>query len=158
MLRHPADGSQWRAIGREFSKFADDARNLRFPLSMDGMNPFGEQSSSHSTWPVTLCIYNLPPWLCMKRKFIMMLVLIQGLKQPRNDIDVYLRPLVEELLLLWSSTGVRVWDEYKQEHFNRWALLFITINDWAPLSNLLVQSNKGYNACMHSFHDMEGIF
>jgi hypothetical protein len=45
-------------------------------------------------------------------------VLIQGPKQPGNDIDVYLRPLVEELLLLWSKPGVRVWDEYKQEEFN----------------------------------------
>jgi hypothetical protein len=110
MLRHPADGSQWRAINREFPKFADDARNLRFALSTDGMIPFVEQSSSHNTWHVTLCIYNLPPWLCMKQKFIILSVLIQGLKQPGNDIDVYLRPLVEELLLLWSSTCVRVWD------------------------------------------------
>ncbi|KAK1627238.1 hypothetical protein QYE76_001553 [Lolium multiflorum] len=76
-LRHPADGTQWRKIDREFKDFAA-ARNIRFGLSTDGMNPFGEQSSSHSTWPVTLCIYNLPPWLCMKRKFIMMPVLIQG--------------------------------------------------------------------------------
>jgi len=98
MLRHPADGSQWRKIDREFKDFAGDARNLRFGLSTDGINTFGEQSSSHSTWPVTLCIYNLPPWLCMKRKFIMMPVLIQGSKQPGNDIDVYLRLLVEELL------------------------------------------------------------
>ncbi|KAK1649464.1 hypothetical protein QYE76_067269 [Lolium multiflorum] len=29
MLRHPADGSQWRKIDREFPDFADDARNLR---------------------------------------------------------------------------------------------------------------------------------
>ncbi|KAK1626000.1 hypothetical protein QYE76_000315 [Lolium multiflorum] len=29
MLRHPADGSQWRTIDREFPDFADDARNLR---------------------------------------------------------------------------------------------------------------------------------
>jgi hypothetical protein len=56
MLRHPADGSQRRAIDREFPKFADDTRNLRFALSMDGMNPFGEQSNSHSIWHVTLCI------------------------------------------------------------------------------------------------------
>jgi hypothetical protein len=49
MLRHPANGSQWRAIDREFPKFADDARNLRFALSTDDMNPFGEQSISHST-------------------------------------------------------------------------------------------------------------
>jgi hypothetical protein len=122
------------------------------------MNPFREQSNIHSTWLVTLCIYNLPPWLCMKRKFIMMLVLIQGPKQPRNDINVYLRPLVEELLQLWSTTGVRVWDEYKQEHFDLWALLFVTINDWPALSNLLGQSNKGYNVCTHYFYDLKGIF
>jgi hypothetical protein len=97
MLRHPADGSQWREIDREFPDFTDDIRNLRFILSTDGFNPFGDQSSSHSTWPVTLCIYNLPSWLCMKQKFIMMPMLIQGPKQPSNDIDVYLRPLVEEL-------------------------------------------------------------
>ena len=108
MLRHPADGSQWRNIDSAFGEFAADARNLRFGLSTDGLNPFGEQSSSHSTWPVTLCIYNLPPWLCMKQKFIMMPVLIQDPKQPGNDIDVYLRPLVDELLQLWSDEGVRV--------------------------------------------------
>ena len=118
MLRHPADGSQWRAIDWEFPEFAKDARNLRFTLTTNGMNPFGEQSSSHSTWLVTLCIYNLPLWLCMKQKFIMMPVLIQGSKQPGNDIDVYLKPLIEELLLLWTETSVLVWDEYKQEHFN----------------------------------------
>jgi hypothetical protein len=136
MLRHPADGSQWRKINREFPEFTDDAQNLRFGLSTDGMNPFREQSCSHSTWPMTLCIYNLPPWLCMKRKFIMMPVLIQGPKQPGNDIDVYLRPLVKELKQLWQNEGVRVWDEYKQEEFDLRALLFMTINDWPALSNL----------------------
>jgi hypothetical protein len=67
-------------------------------------------------------------------------------------------PLVEELLLLWNNTGVRAWDEYKQEHFDLRVLLFVTINDWPALSNLSGQSNKGYNACTHYFHDMEGIF
>jgi hypothetical protein len=156
-LRHPADGSQWRKIDREFPTFSDDARNLRFGLSTDGFNPFGEQSSSHSTWPVTLCIYNLPPWLCMKRKFIMMPVLIQGPKQPGNDIDVYLRPLVDELLQLWSEPGVRVWDEHKQQEFDLRALLFVTINDWPALSNISGQSNKGYNACTHCLDKTESI-
>jgi len=54
----------------------------------------------------------------MKQKFIMMSVLIQGPKQPGNDIDVYLRPLVDELLQLWKEEGVSMWDEYKQEEFN----------------------------------------
>ena len=83
-----------------FPTFAADARNIRFGLSTDGMNPSGEQSSGYSTWPMTLCIYNLPPWLYMKLKFIMIPVLIPGPKQPSNDIYVYLKPLVDGLLLL----------------------------------------------------------
>jgi hypothetical protein len=88
----------------------------------------------------------------------MMSVLIQGPKQPGNDIDVYLRPLVDELLLLWNKPGVRVWDEYKQEHFDLRALLFVTINDWPALINISGQSNKGYNAYTHCFEDCKGIF
>jgi hypothetical protein len=49
MLRHPVDGSQWRNIDREFPDFDKDARNIRFGLSTDGMNPFGEWASRHST-------------------------------------------------------------------------------------------------------------
>ena len=42
MLRHPADGSQWRNVDREFPDFDMDPRNIKFGLSTDGMNPFGE--------------------------------------------------------------------------------------------------------------------
>ena len=94
----------------------------------------------------------------MKRKFIMMPVLIQGPKQPGNDIDVYLRPLVEELLQLWGKPGVRVWDENKQEPFNLRGLLFVTINDWPALSNLSGQTNKGYKACTHCLDKTEGTY
>ena len=85
----------------------------------------------------------------MKRKFIMMPVLIQGPKQPGNDIDVYLRPLVEEILQLLNGNGVRTWYEHKQEEFHLKALLFVTINNWPALSNLSGQTNKGYHACTH---------
>ena len=80
----------------------------------------------------------------------MMPVLIQGPRQPGNDIDVYLRPLVEELLQLWHEEGVPVWDEHERKKFNLRGLLFVTINDWPAFSNISVQSNKGYNACMHA--------
>ncbi|KAK1612479.1 hypothetical protein QYE76_036152 [Lolium multiflorum] len=85
-------------------------------------------------------------------------VLIQGPKQPGNDIDVYLRPLVDELLQLWGRPGVRVWDEHKEEEFDLRALLFVTINDWPALSNLSGQTNKGYNACTHCLHETESIY
>ena len=54
MLRHPTDGSQWRKVDRTYPEFVEDPRNIRFGLSTDGMNPFSEMSSSHSTWPVTI--------------------------------------------------------------------------------------------------------
>ena len=88
----------------------------------------------------------------------MMPVLIQGLKQPGNDIDVYLRPLVDEFLLLWKNEGVHVWDEYKQENFGPRALLFVTINDWPALSNLSSQSNKGYQACTHCLDETDSFY
>ncbi|WVZ64046.1 hypothetical protein U9M48_013623 [Paspalum notatum var. saurae] len=157
MLRHPADGLQWRKIDRSYPDFAEDTRNIRFGLSMDGMNPFIEMSSSHNTWHVTLCMYNLPPWLCLKQKFIMIPALIQGPKQLGNDIDVYLQPLVEELLLLWTE-GVCVWDAHKQEAFDLRALLFVTINDWPALANLAGQSNKGFRACVHCLDETENTF
>nr|CAD40434.3 OSJNBa0035B13.7 [Oryza sativa Japonica Group] len=158
ILRHPADGSQWQNIDRKFKDFGKYTRNIRFGLSTDGMNPFGEMSSGHSSWPVTMCIYNLLPWLCMKRKYIMMPIIIQGPKQPGNDIDVYIRPLVEDLKLLWKKEGVPVWDEDKQEEFNLRALLFVTINDWPTLSNLSGQSNKGYKACTHCMDETESTY
>ena len=158
MIRHPADGSQWRNLNREYPQFDNDPRNIRFALSTDGMNPYGEFGSAHSTWPVTLCMFNLPPWLCLKRKFIMMPVLIEGPKEPGNDIDVFLQPLMDDLLLLWKEEGVRVWDEYKQESFNLRALLFVCINDWPALAKLSGQSNMGYMACTHCYDETDSIY
>ena len=91
----------------------------------------------------------------MNQKFIMMPVLIPGPKQPGNDIDVYLKPLIEDLLLLWKEEGVRMWDAHAEEHFNLRALLFVTTNDWLALSNLSRQSNKGYRACTHCLNSIK---
>jgi hypothetical protein len=76
-------------------------------MSINGMNPF-MNSSTHSTWPIVLTILNLPPWLCNKRKYIMMPGLISEPQQPGNDIDTYFRPLVEDLKVLWNNDGVQV--------------------------------------------------
>ena len=79
-------------------------------------------------------------------------------KQPGNDIDVYLSPLVEELSQLWNGKGVRVWDEQDQQEFDLHALLFVTINDWSTLSNVSGLTNKGYDACTHCLDDTESIY
>jgi hypothetical protein len=76
-------------------------------MSTNGMKPF-LNSSTHSTWPIVLTILNIPPWLCNKRKYIMMSKLILGPQQPGNDIDSYFRPLAEDLKELWYNDRVQV--------------------------------------------------
>ncbi|XP_054782392.1 uncharacterized protein LOC129289620 [Prosopis cineraria] len=145
-LRHPADSSQWKKIDLDYLDFGAENRNLRLILSTNRMNPHGLQSSSHSTWPVILVIYNLPLWLCMKRKYMMLSILILGPKQPGNDIDIYLAPLIEDLKLLWEH-GVEVYDGHREERFNLRALLFGTMNDFPAYGNLSGYSIKGKLEC-----------
>ncbi|KAD7117110.1 hypothetical protein E3N88_04378 [Mikania micrantha] len=131
-IRHVADSPQWRNIDHKYPEFGDEIRNIRFGLSSDGINPFGNMSSRNSTWPVLLCNYNLPPWLCMKRKYIMMTLLIQGPKQPGNDIDVY--------------------DAYKKENFILRAMIFCTISDFPAYGNLSGYSTKGHRRFLPAGH------
>jgi len=156
-LRHPADSTQWRNFNAMYGQFANDSRNIRFALSTDGVNPFGNMSSSHSVWPVLLSIYNLPPWLCNKRKYIMMPLLISGPHQPSNDIDVYLRPLVDDLKQLWSPSVEDVFDGYKQERFTLRGILFCTING-IPAHHCLSGQCKGDQDCFHCLEDTRSLW
>ncbi|GJQ92942.1 transposable element [Tanacetum coccineum] len=98
----PADSQAWHTIDEKFPEIAEDTRNLRLGISADGVD-VNTGNRHHSVWPVLTVIYNLPPWLCMKRKFINLSVLISG--YPGNDIDVFLEPLVDDLHTLFE-TGV----------------------------------------------------
>ncbi|XP_021991056.2 uncharacterized protein LOC118486217 [Helianthus annuus] len=156
-LRHVADSLQWKNFDRKYPEFSNEVRNIRFGLSSDGINPFRNASSRHSTWPVLLCIYNLPPWLCMKRKYIMMSLLIPGPKQPGNKIDVYLSPLIDDLNLLWN-TGENVYDAYKKEYFRLSAMIFCTINDFPAYGNLSGYTTKGKKACPVCEADTSSVY
>ncbi|KAH9717951.1 hypothetical protein KPL71_022033 [Citrus sinensis] len=134
-LRHPADSPAWQLIDNKWPKFAQEPRNLRLALSTDGVNPHSTLSTTYSYWPVILITYNLPPWLCMKRKFLMLSLLISGPKQPGNDLDVYLAPLIEDLKTLWD-VGIDVYDSYRKETFNLRAVLMWTISDFPAYGNL----------------------
>jgi hypothetical protein len=64
------------------------------------MNPFGENMTVHSTWPVIHAIYNIPTRLCHKRKYLMLSILIEGPNQVGIDIDVFLELLMEDMVKL----------------------------------------------------------
>lgn len=146
LMRHPADAASWKLVDEKWPSFGADPRNLRLALSTDGFNPFSGQNSKYSCWPVILVIYNLPPWLIMKRKHMMLTLLISGPKQPGNNIDVYLQPLIDDLKRLWE--GVRgVYDATQNQTFTLRGCLLLTINDYPAYGNLSGSIVKGYNAC-----------
>ena len=56
----------------------------------------------------------------MKRSYIQMPLLIQGPRQPGNDIDVFLEPVIDELVEMFKKDVPDVWDEYKKEQGPVW--------------------------------------
>ncbi|CAL9024947.1 unnamed protein product [Prunus brigantina] len=145
-MSHPADSPSWKLVDDKWPEFGKEPRNLRLALSSNGFNPHSSLNSRYSCWPVILVTYNLPPWLCIKRKFMMLTLLISGPKQLENDIDVYLEPLIDDLKSLWD--GIRgVYDAHRGEYFTLRGVLLWTINDFPAYENLSGCVVKGYKAC-----------
>jgi hypothetical protein len=100
VMSHPADGRAWKDFDKKYKEFVEDSRNLRLALATDGFNPFGHMSTQYSMWPVLVTPLNLPPWECVNPANCFMSLLIPGPSCPGKDFDLYLEPLVEELLEL----------------------------------------------------------
>ena len=114
-------------------------------------------SLSHSTWPVIVVPYNLAPCYCMKKEFNMLCLLIPGPNSPGRCLDVYLRPLIDELNKLWKY-GVKTYDRHTHTEFRMKAALMWTISDFPAYGMLSAHTTKGYYACplcldgVHSEH------
>jgi len=121
-MHHPLDLPTWKLVDEKWPEFAVEPRHLRLALSTDGINLHSSLSIRYSCWTVMLNTYNLSSNFCMKRKFTMLTMLISGPKQPRNDIDVYLAPLIDDFNVVWED-GVKDFDAYRHESFT---LRFLT--------------------------------
>ncbi|KAF5458750.1 hypothetical protein F2P56_022757 [Juglans regia] len=146
LMRHPADSKTWKEFDMQYPHFALDPRNVRIGLASDGFNPFNNIAKPYSIWPVILVAYNLPPWLCMKDPYLMLSLIIPGPKAPGNDINVYLCPLIEELISLWE-VGVNTYDAFALHSFRLHAALLWTINDFPVYANLSGWNTNGKMAC-----------
>ncbi|GKA15451.1 zinc finger, PHD-type containing protein [Tanacetum coccineum] len=68
-------------------------------------------------------------------------------KSPGKDIDVYLRPLIDDLKDLWELKGVETIDAATGQKFNMRVMVLWTINDFPARSSLSGWSRQGYKAC-----------
>jgi phosphoribosylaminoimidazole-succinocarboxamide synthase len=64
----------------------------------------------------------------MRREYIFLSLLIPGPKSPGKSLDVYLRPLIDELKIVWED-GANIFDAWKRQNFTMRATLMWTISD-----------------------------
>ncbi|KAK6791561.1 hypothetical protein RDI58_010642 [Solanum bulbocastanum] len=137
VLRHPIDFEAWKSFHSKYLEFSGDPHNVCLGLAFDGFNPFGTMRTVHSTWPVILMPYNLPPWMCMKEEFFILSLLIPGPKSPGNNIDQssktrrvnYLKKKFEKHCPLWRNS-------FPQDSLLIWYIWLLT---WQLRLNLPVQ-------------------
>ncbi|XP_074360362.1 uncharacterized protein LOC141700518 [Apium graveolens] len=112
---------------------------------------------SHSTWPIVLVNYNLPPWLCMKQENLILSTLISGPDSPKNSIDVFMQPLIAELKELWE-VGVNTYDALADEDFNLRARVLWTISDFPGYAMLSGWSTKGKLGCPVCHYETSSLY
>ena len=128
IMLHTADGEAWQALDLFDPEFARDPRSVRLGLSTDGFEPYSTNSSPYSCWPVFIMPYNLPPNKCLKQGFIFLALVIPGPKHPKKKINMFLRPLIEELKELWQ--GIDAYDSHLKCRFNLHAAYLWSIHDY----------------------------
>jgi hypothetical protein len=97
IMSHPADAEAWHALDRFDPEFARDRRSVCLDLSTDGFQSYSFDSTAYSCWPVFVIPYNLPPKKCLREGSIFLTLVIPGPKEPKKQMNIFLRPLMEEL-------------------------------------------------------------
>jgi hypothetical protein len=87
------------------------------------------------------------PWECREESNFMMALLILGPASPGKDFDLFLEPLVDDLLELWS--GVLAYDGLSGKMFNLRVEVLWCIHDYPALSTFSGCTIKGYFACIN---------
>jgi hypothetical protein len=146
VMVHPTDGEAWKLFNSVHPQFSAESRNVRLGLCIDGFNPFGSFAAPYSCCPVILIIYNLPLGTCMRPEFMFLSIIIPGPSSLGRNIDVCLRPLIDELAQLWSS-GALTYDISRKQNFLMRAALMWIINDFPAYGMFSGWSTHGKLAC-----------
>jgi len=103
-----------------------EPHNVRLGLCTDDISPFGQYGQTYSCWPIIVTPYNLPPWMCKKRQFMFISLLIPRPKNPKGNLDMYMQPLIDELIQLWNE-GIMTYDISMRQNFQLKIALLWTV-------------------------------
>jgi len=82
----------------------------------------------------------------MKREYLFLSILVPGRNHPKRSLDIFLRPLIEELQELWIN-GVNAFDISVKQNFNLQAVLMWTISDFQAYGILSGWTTHGGMSC-----------
>jgi hypothetical protein len=74
--------------------------------------PYNSDSTTYSCWPDFVMPYNLPPNKCLKERFIFPALVIMDPKDSKRQMNIFLRPLMEEMEELWQ--GIDACDSHQK--------------------------------------------
>ncbi|GLT95589.1 hypothetical protein SLE2022_132630 [Rubroshorea leprosula] len=82
VLIHPVQSIAWKHFDEVHPSFACDSRNVHLGLATDEFNPSSHSSTSYSSRPIFIIVYNLHPETCMQPEFTFLTLVIAGPKSP----------------------------------------------------------------------------
>jgi hypothetical protein len=88
IMLHPADAEAWHALDRFDPEFVRDPRSVCLGLLTDGFRPYSFDSTAYSCWLDFVMPYNLSLNKYLKEGFIILTLVIPGLKEPRKQINI----------------------------------------------------------------------
>lgn len=111
MLCDVYDGYMWKNIKDQLNRaFVDDWRSLLLTLNIDWFKPF--KNSTYSCGAIYLAVNNLPRSERFKPENIILVGVMPGPTEPKKaEINHYLKPLVDELLELYTGINISTYEE-----------------------------------------------
>ena len=111
VFRDVYDGQVWKDFLRMDGKpFLELPYNFAFHLNIDWFQPF--EHTQHSEGVIYLTIINLERKHRLLQENVLLVGVIPGPKEPRLDINAFLKPLVDDLLLLWTGVIMHTIDSF----------------------------------------------
>ena len=86
------------------TKFFDDIRNIAFMMNFDFFNPF--KNSQYSLGVLYLAVINLPREIRNLWENIIIVGVIPGPEEPKNDINPFLRRMVDDHIKGWNGLDI----------------------------------------------------
>ena len=99
------DGKVWKEFSKTNPSFNDkDALSIGLLLNVDWFKPFDR--SEYKVSALMMSVINLPRNERFKKRWTMVLGIIPGPTEPKGNINTFLQPIVDDLLLLWNGIPI----------------------------------------------------